>query len=222
MHGLRFRNTARDLRSEGYTYSEIIKTLDIHLPKSTLATWCSGVKISSAFRDSYKEKKLQRMHLAQVASLKVRKKKKDEYFQSLKRENIIIVKALKNNAAAKLVLAALFLGEGSKNTKGTLVFANSNPGIIRLFLNLLRRCYIVKESSLRCTVQCRADQNTFSLEKFWSHQTKIPPQQFYRSRIDPRSIGKISKFKQYKGVCRIDYLSAHTYHDLTVLANMLE
>lgn len=52
------------------------------------------------------------------------------------------------------------------------------------------------------------------MEKFWSKITKIPFLQFYKTRIDNRTIGKLSKNKNYKGVCRIDYFSADLFLEL--------
>jgi len=38
--------------------------------------------------------------------------------------------------------------------------------------------------------------------------TKIPKSQFYKARIDKRTIDKPTKKVNYKGVCRIDYFSS--------------
>jgi hypothetical protein len=123
---------------------------------------------------------------------------------------------------AKIALAMLYLGEGSKCTKGSLMFGNSNPGIIRLFLNLLRSCYNIDEKKFRCTLQCRADQNIKKLEKFWSQTTGVPPNQFYQARIDKRTIGKPSKKPDYKGVCRIDYFSADIFNELLQIVKIIQ
>ncbi len=128
---------------------------------------------------------------------------------------------LKNKDIAKIALAMLFLGEGSKKSKGTLMLGNSDPQTIILYLKLLRQCYVLDEKKFRCTVQCRADQDTRKLERFWSRTTKIPSKQFYETRIDPRTIGKPSKYLDYKGVCRIDYFSADILTELKQIINLI-
>jgi len=115
----------------------------------------------------------------------------------------------------------LYLVEGSKNQRGSLMFGNSDPLVIRLFLNLLRRCYDVDENKFRCTLQCKADQNIKRLEKFWSKITDIPLSQFYKARIDPRTIGKPSRKLDYKGVCRIDYFSGDVFMELKQIVNVI-
>ena len=100
-------------------------------------------------------------------------------------------------------------------------FGNSDPGIIKLFLNLMRECYPIDETKFRCTVLCRADQDANELEKFWRRITDISKKKFYKTRVDARTIGKPSRKLDYKGVCVINYLSASVYYDLFTLGQMM-
>ncbi len=144
-----------------------------------------------------------------------RKLKRQRFFRTLRKENAHLAALFNGVDVAKLVLLILYAAEGTKNAaRSTLVFGNSDPSIIRLFLKLLRVSYKISEDKFRCTVQCRADQDSSFLEIFWSKVTGIPLNQFYRTRIDKRSIGKKTINNRYKGVCRVDYLSAPVYWDL--------
>ena len=156
-----------------------------------------------------------------IKALNTNKKKRELYLSGLIKNNIGLLTLIKDKRISKLILVALFIGEGTKKTSGSLVFANSNPEIIKLFLTLLRQCYPIKEGQFRCTVQGRYGQNFDELNHFWSKKTRIPLKQFYKARIDPRTVGKPLRKLDYKGVCRIDYLSADTYHDLSTLASLL-
>lgn len=121
---------------------------------------------------------------------------------------------LENRNIAKISLSLLFLTEGSKRKKGSLVFCNSDPEVIELFLRLLRFCYSIHEEKFRCTVQCRADQDVKRLEKFWSQKTSIAIRQFSKAQVDKRTVGKPTKKFEYMGVCRIVYYSAAVFNDL--------
>jgi len=90
-----------------------------------------------------------------------------------------------------------------------------------VFVDLMRKCYKIDESKFRCTVQCRADQNIKELEFFWSKTTDIPLKQFYKARVDKRTIGQISRKKDYKGVCRIDYFSSALDLELKYIAQVI-
>ena len=68
---------------------------------------------------------------------------------------------------------------------------------------------------------CRADQDTEMLESYWENITKIPRNQFYKTRVDPRTASKPSRKAGYKRVCRIDYFSAEIYHDIMTLTQII-
>ena len=65
----------------------------------------------------------------------------------------------------KLVLGALYLGEGSKGDRSGLTFGNSDPDIVALFLRLLRATMQLDETKF----QCRVAQDAEMLESFWAY-----------------------------------------------------
>ena len=109
----------------------------------------------------------------------------------------------------------------SKSLKTTFYFSNSNPSIIKTFLNLLKYCYNYDVEKIRCTVQCRYDQDSYALEKYWIKVTKIPKRLFYKAKIDPRTKGKPTKNTNYKGVLRIDYFDNSVRLDLQSLSDLI-
>lgn len=215
------KERSQQLRALGKTYSEINSALGMNVPKSTLATWCKSVPLPMSYYRRKKKIILENIKKARLKAVAKNKETRAEYFLELTRRNKHLKNLLKNKDAAKIVLATLYLCEGSKQTKGALAFGNSDPMIVDIFVSLLRHVFEIDEKKFRCTLQCRADQNIKELGKFWSETTKIPLTQFYKARIDPRTIGKPSIKKDYKGVLRIDYFSAAVYNELTVIAKIL-
>lgn len=96
---------------------------------------------------------------------------------------------LKENLTAfekelKVAGAMLYWGEGSQWRGEKIVdFANSNPGMIQVFLSFLRRIYQINESKLRAYLYCYSNQNVSQLLQFWSQVTKIPTSQFTKPYI---------------------------------------
>lgn len=214
------KKEATALRKTGKTYSEIIKKLKVPIPKSTLSLWCKNIIFSSKHRERIAEiikKNLDRGRSIVLISNKI---KREKYLQEVYSRVSHLGRLIKNKDIAKISLAMLYLGEGAK-TRNSIMLGNSDPAIISLFLRLLRYCYKIDEGKFRCTLQCRADQDIQRLEKFWSDITSIPPNKFYKARVDPRTIGKISKNPEYKGVCRIDYFSADIFNELTKVIEAL-
>ena len=210
------------LRRSGKTYGEIQSILGKYLPKSTLSYWCRDIPISKDHRKRIKKLILANIQKGRAIALVTNKIRRIKYLQLIEKENKHLASVLENNKdIAKIALAMLYLGEGTKKTAGSLVFSNSNPAIISLFIRLLKQCYVIDGMKFRCTLQCRADQNIKKLEKFWSNVTSVHISQFYKARIDPRTVGKSSKKKDYKGVCRIDYFSARIYTELLCIGKIL-
>lgn len=209
------------LREKGKTYSEIQKILKIRVPKSTLSYWCQNIKLPKEYQDKIQKIVLNNAKKGRKIALIVNQVKREKYLKSITNRNKHLSTILKNKDTSKIALAMLYLGEGAKNQRGSLMFGNSDPFIISLFLRLLRYCYNIDETKFRCTLQCRADQNIKKLEKFWLKITKIPLSQFYKARVDPRTIGKKSKKLDYKGVCRIDYFSAELFIEIKQIAKII-
>ena len=209
------------LRKSGKTYGEIRKIIGINIPKSTLSDWCSDILLSREQRQRVERLMERGAGRGRATALVVNKLRREKYIKAIKDRVSHLAAKLKNRDTAKIALATLYLGEGSKNQRGALMFGNSDPPIITLFLSLLRRCYNIDENKFRCTLQCRADQNIPKLEKFWSQVTKIPMPQFYKARIDPRTIGKPSRKPDYKGVCRIDYFSGDIFMELKQIMDVI-
>lgn len=215
------KSGVQKLRAQGKTYAEIKKILALSKPKSTLSCWCRGMKLPKWY--SAKIQKINQKNLIKARALSVMAKKqlREKLFDELNNKNRYLMRFLNNKDIGKLVLVALYLAEGSKFLRGSIAFGNSDPVIIRLFLKLLRLCYNIDENKFRCALQCRADQDIKTLEVFWSKTTSIPLSQFYKARIDPRTIGKKTKKLEYKGVCRIDYFSAALDKEIKSIINLI-
>lgn len=217
----RLRARAISLRRLGKTYGEICKIIGVDIAKSTLSTWCGHIPLSLSQRQRVKCLMRKGASKGRATALVVNKTKRENYIQNVKNRVKHLADVLDDRNVSKIALAMLYLGEGSKKQRGSLMFGNSDPLVISLFLRLLRYCYDTDKSKFRCTLQCRADQNIKKLEKFWSKIANIPLTQFYKARIDPRTIGKPSRDRDYKGVCRIDYFSGDIFMELKQIVEVI-
>lgn len=216
------KQKALELRRKGKTYKEITDALRIDVPKSTLSYWCRSTLLPKGYQRKVREYNLFNLEKARKIALRFQKEKRKNYLESIKKRNAHLARLIEDRDIAKIALAVLYLGEGQGNIKrSSLMFGNSDPLTIKLFLNLLRRCYNIDEKKFRCTLQCRADQNIEKLERFWAGVTKISPSQFYKAQVDPRTKGKPSKKLEYKGVCRIDYFSAEVLIELLQIPGII-
>lgn len=209
-------------RKRGKTYGEICALLGRTIPRSTLSYWLKQVSLSPRAREKRRKTIYRMITRARAAALDAKRTVRAAYLESVRRRNIHFKEVVRNKDCAKIILAMLYLGEGAKNPKrASVMLGSADRRIIVIFLTLLRHCYPIHEQKFRCTVQCRADQNIERLERFWSHITRIHRSQFYRARVDPRTIGKPSTRLDYRGVCRIEYFSADIFNDLLAIADIV-
>lgn len=130
----------------------------------------------------HKEQKAQRMIAA-----------KDTAGQSLSILN------LHERSVLEIALAMFYLGEGFKKTD-VLGLGNSDPLIVKFFLRTIIDLYRIDISKVRCALHLRADQNPEEIKKYWSNELKIPIEQFLKTSLDKRTLGKPT-YPDYKGVC---------------------
>ena len=208
------REKAISLRRSGMTYNRIATETGYPIPKSTLSDWCKMIALPLGFKRNLNGYNRFNLDKARGVALAVNRNKREKYLLSIKNRISHLQSRIKDEDVAKIALAMLYLGEGSKTEGKTLSFGNSDPFIISAFLYLLRYCYKIDEKKFRLTVQCRADQDTDDLEAYWQRVTGISKLQTYKSRIDPRTLGKPTTKKEYKGVCRIDYYCSDIFIEL--------
>lgn len=192
--------------------------------KGTLSEWCRHLPLSPEYREKVRILNQQSWLKARKTSQFNRNQRRAVFIEKVTKLNIPIAKKIHDPEIAKIALAMLCLGEASKSKNGKarpFCLGNSDPRIIVLFLSLLYKLFEVSSDKIRCTVQCRADQDIEALMNFWIEKTKIPREQFYKSRVDLRTVGKPTLHKDYMGVLKVDCLQSGIQLDLESLSQMV-
>ena len=84
---------------------------------------------------------------------------------------------------------------------------NTNPDIIRLFLDFLRKDIEVDESRLKLQLQIHEGDNREYMENYWSKITGIPRNRFTKTIVRPQG----NKVGKSMGTCKIRYSDKDTY-----------
>jgi len=211
------------LRNQGKTYREIRFLLKRNIPKSTLSDWCKKATLPKNYVDRISALNINNLNKARLIANEINKIKREEFLKRINDANLPIARKMQNPQVAKIALAMLCLGEARKYVPkgGTFSLGSSDSRIIAIFLQLLKKCFNFNLEKIRCTVQCRADQDIDKLETFWLRATNIPKRLFYKARIDPRTVGKPTKNKDYRGVLRVDYFDTKVQLELESLAQLI-
>lgn len=209
------------LRAKGKTYSEIEKILNIKMSKGTLSYWCKGISLPGWYKKKIGVLNDKNIRRAQKIAWASNKAKRESFLKSVKIKSSGTIARL-NKENLKIILAVLYLGEGAKwRGHAGLMLGSSDPAIIILYIKLLNRCYSITADRLKCRVSYRADQNIKKLESYWSKMTRIPLKNFYKTKPDPRTIGKKTLKKEYKGVCVITCRGTDIQLELEQIADLL-
>lgn len=201
------KEKVEEMRKSGKTYKEIQSVFKI--PKSTLSDWL-GEKYKGSFNMS--------QHLSKIRVLanEANRNKSRELRNNLNQKIKKVVSGISTSDKdfQKAILISLYSAEGSKGD-GALVFANTDPKIISVYLKTLRNNFKLDEKKFRVRVHIHHYHKKEDVFMFWSKLTKIPIKQFNKVVIKERSATK--KFRRnYMGICFV------IYHDTWLRREIIE
>lgn len=217
------KNRVQYLRNKGYTFPEIQNELGETIPKSTLSYWCRNVKLPGSYLSRLKKLQQRNWQSAMESLQNKRLVSRSEFIKkTIIKNNKLLTEFKTNLITKKACLAMLYLAEGTKwRSHRGLVLGSSDPDIVELYIKLLFDIYALPKSSLRARISYRADQDIHTLTKYWMNITGFQRSQFYKTIPDPRTIGKPTKNKQYRGVYVITCGGTAIQLELQILGKLL-
>lgn len=175
------RHLAIKLRKQGLGYNKISQELGI--PKSTLSDWLSGQKWSNEIRDDLARRAnyiaRKRLRLINQERRKMWERWREEAREEARKD-------FPKLAKDPLFIAGtmLYWGEGDSNIKnGQIGFTNTNSNMMRLFSLFLQGPAQVPREKIRVQMILYPDLNEEECKRFWSRETDIPTDQFYKTQF---------------------------------------
>ena len=100
----------------------------------------------------------------------------------------------------------LYWGEGNKKNKNSIKLANTDPGLIKKFLEFLIKILGVKKENIKFSLQVFSDIDPKEAKQFWIEKLKIKENQFY-NKITITQSGKVGNYREKNryGVLTIYY-----------------
>lgn len=209
------KDKAFALRRSGKSYSEIQWKLGV--PKSTLSDWLRDVEWSEGLKkhlakDAVEKgritlRKLDRVrgvYLARVyAEAREEAKREFEHFKFY-----------------PLFIAgmAVYWGEGDKLTKHIIRIANTDPGMIRVFLKFLVDVCGIARDRIRASLLLYPDLDDLECKKFWIKATNLHEGNFNKSVVIR---GRHKTRRLQYGVCNITISSAYLKEKMMIWLSLL-
>jgi len=196
---------ARALRAEGWTLAAIAAELGV--ARGSVSVWVRDVAVPPRAPRGARVRGPNRLQLAKAAEVEAATAAGRARIGALSERDLLIAGA------------ALYAGEGAKGD-GDVVFANSNPDMIRLHCLWLRQFFAIDESRLRVKLYLHQGLDLDAAVSFWVGVTNIPEAQFgkpYRAVADP----SIRKAKHVFGCPQIAYRSTAVHRSVMGLVQAL-
>lgn len=202
------------MRSRWFEYKEKIISLRKHgtsmgviernwgIPRSTLSGWFRNIELTEKQKQKIRNRASRVMAKARKKAVIWHHAQKEKRILEAKHQANLVLNNInfQNKNTLELALSMLYMGEGSK--KGRTSMGNTNPVILKFFVESLYILYGIDRKNLKCELHLRMDQNAKRLKNFWSSQLKIPRKNFSFTR--EKRPTKSKTYKSYKGVCAVE------------------
>lgn len=194
------KEKALNLRRQGISMTEIEH--DLGIARSTLSHWFRDVKLNNRAVALLRTKKRVALEKARVSAVAWHNRERIKRLKVAESSALSVLSKINqaDQNTLEIALAMLYFGEGAKT--GTLGIGNSDPLILRFFLDSVRRLYGLDKNGMSFNLHLRADQDPSVLVLYWARKLGISPARFGASSIDKRTIGKPT-YSDYKGVCTV-------------------
>ena len=192
------------LRKRGFSYSEIIKKIKVS--RSTLSSWLRNTHITNSQIERLRMKNFKARNLCSLTLKKNRIEKTKRIIKNAKVE----IKEI-DLYHLKIIGSILYWAEGSKqkeyNPSKELVFNNSDPAMIKVYLSWINKCLKIKNEDIKFEIYIHETYNRtrHQLVNYWSKVTLFPVKQFPKIYFKKNKVnsGRRNRGNNYFGVLRI-------------------
>ncbi len=209
-HKLKERELALNLRRKGLSYSEILSQVPV--AKSSLSLWLKSVGLAKAQKQRLTEKKLisarrgaeARRQQRLTITKEIKEKAKKEIDGSISLRELWLMGIM------------LYWAEGSKEKEYDqgvpVVFSNSDPFMIKVFLKWVKFCLQIPDIQIDFDIYIHDNHvdKTAEVGQYWSEITGFPRLNFdkiYFKKHIPKTIRK-NTGNSYHGLLRIKIKSS--------------
>ncbi len=196
------RQQAIKLRKEGKSYSEIIDLVPVS--QSSLSLWLKNIRLTK----EQTKRLLFRKQKGQSRGGLVRRKFREELESKIVEEAMGTIQALSKRELWLLGIIAYWC-EGGKQKEGNIsqgvVFANSDPFLLRLFVKWVKEFCQIRNENIVYTLYIHETGNISLALDYWSKILAIDAKEFGKTSIKRHNV--LTKRKNtgenYHGLIRI-------------------
>jgi len=202
------REKARNLRAQGKSYSEIKQLLGIG--KGTLSVWLADMPLTPEQMRQVRDLNPRRIERFRETM----SKKRDARFQSAYE---LARKDIGRLSRRELFIAGLYLywGEGNKSGSGKVGISNTDPGVIRAFLDWTKTVDIPPDR-LYARLHLYTDMDIKKETMYWAKILHFSSQQFRKPYIKKSTLSGLTYKTIGHGTCNIRFDNVPMWEYITM------
>ncbi|RJR09562.1 hypothetical protein C4588_04755 [Candidatus Parcubacteria bacterium] len=184
---------AKELRLQGLSIKTIAKHLNVS--SSSVSLWVRDVKLTSN----------QIAHLKNREYIKGANSNKEKWRRLRNAWQLEGRKMAKDPSALFITGCMLYWAEGRKS-RSALALVNSDPALLKVFLNFLLKEMQVEQQNIRLQINCYTDLHSQTeIETYWLDQLQLQRNSLLKTMVNayPTSSKKKRRQKLEYGTCSI-------------------
>lgn len=179
---------ARLLRGSGHSINEITRLLGVS--KASVSIWVRNIELTSEHKAKLSERgrSIESVERRRISRLTNERDRRRPFFENA-------VTCVKNVSDRELFFlgTALYWGEGSKTSRGTVDFTNSDPRSIQIMMRFFKEICSVPDHKFRGHVILHPHLDSQSAENYWHKISGIPLKQFHKTTMQHNKASKNKK-----------------------------
>jgi len=206
------RTRARELRKQGLSLKQIASSLGVS--KGSVSAWVRDIQLSKDLLVNIKNQIRLAREKARITRLSNTLERNIELYSNCKDE--ILPFSRRDLWIAGIMLYA---GEGNKTVNVSnqhIDLANSDPNILRVFINFLINTFLVSKEKIRVRLILYEDIDPKEAQEYWAHELSIPHKQFQKPFIKKsyRDIPSRHRRRSEFGTAHINVYDVRIYRKL--------
>jgi len=203
------------LRKTGKSYNEISKQLRV--PKSTLSEWLRGHRWSQAITANLNEQ-LKRSAIIRIRYLNsIRGEHLARLYKVGEREAVQEFKRLKYHPLF-IAGVTIYWGEGDKVSRFGARISNTDPAMVRIFVNFLRHVCQIQFKRIRAGILLYPDLDEDVCKNFWVEKSGLRNSNFGKSTVIQ---GRHKTRRVRHGICSVGVSSAYFKQKMLIWIDLL-
>jgi len=216
------KEKALALRLKGYSYSEINKKLGI--PKATLSDWFTGIVLNTKAQkriqnrvqkksiDGLIKRNKMQTHLANKRASEIRSSSEKDIKKLSKHDLLLLGASLYWAEGYKRPIVK----NGQKRSYHSISFSNSDPSIIKIFIEFLKKILYIPNNKIKANVRIFKHLNEKQVLKYWKKITGLPDENFHKTYygVSKSSQGKKPFNRLPNGMIQIRVGDTKNFHKI--------